>query len=86
MKATKTPKKTQILELVSRRLRRAKFDGVKVEVLGEIEKHNGCWYVPVRASARPTSLFDYYGVLVDVEMELSEKYHLDVWLVPTSAS
>lgn len=84
MKATKTSKETKVLELVSRRLRRVTLEGVKLDVLdGEIEKRNGCWHIPVRASARPPSMFDYYGVLADVEMDLSEKHHLDVWLVAT---
>src|SRR5687767_14372320 len=80
----KTPTKTKVLELVSEHLRRASLNGITFAVLnGEIEKREGAWHIPVRASAHPASMYEYYDVLVDIEEKLREKHHLNVWLIPT---
>lgn len=39
------------------------------------------WRVRVRPDKEPADLIEYYDSLVDVEMELEEREHLNVWLV-----
>jgi hypothetical protein len=39
------------------------------------------WRVRVRPDREPSKLFEYYGALADVEIELSEREHLNVWLI-----
>jgi hypothetical protein len=74
----------KVLNLVSKQLRQVHLDGITLDVLnGEIEKREDFWYIPVRPSAQPPSMHQYYEVLVDVETELSQKHHVNVWLVPT---
>ena len=76
--------KKKVLNLVSRQLERVHLDGITMGLVnGEAENRDGVWYVPVRVSAQPASMFRYYEVLADVETELSEKHHVMVWLVPT---
>ncbi len=76
--------KNKVLDLVSQYLRKARLGKLTLDVIpGQIEKRDGCWHIPVRVSAQPPSMFQYYEVLVDVETELSEKHHVNVWLVPT---
>jgi hypothetical protein len=75
--------KAQVLALVRNQLKRAELGDIRFDVVpDEIWRRNGHWYLSVLPSARPPSAFQYYEVLGDVETELSEKHHLDVWLVP----
>jgi hypothetical protein len=77
----------KISNLLRRRLRRIRLrGGVEVHLGGgEIKKRHGWWYVPVRLSAEPTNVLEFVDALVELEMDLSEKHRLDVWLVPDVA-
>jgi len=76
--------KAQVLKLVGEQLDKVKLDGVKLRLFNEkIQKRDDCWYIPVRASGEPSSMYLYYDALAEVETELGEKYDIDVWLIPT---
>src|SRR5947209_16368062 len=56
--------------------------GVTVEVdPGGVQRRESSWRVRVRPSTEPPKLFEYYEALADVEIELAERDHLNVWLV-----
>jgi hypothetical protein len=56
--------------------------GVTVEVDPDgIQRRESSWRVRVRPSKEPAKLFEYYEALADVELELEEREHLNVWLV-----
>jgi hypothetical protein len=76
--------KEQVAQLVRARLQGQHPGGVTIDVVDDlIRQENGSWRVPVRPSAQPPRIFEYYEVLADVETELSENERLNVWLVPT---
>lgn len=58
--------------------------GVTLEVDPEgARKEEFGWRVRVRPDKEPPKLFEYYEALTDVEMELEEREHLNVFLVPS---
>jgi hypothetical protein len=57
-------------------------DGITLEVDRDgVHRGEFSWRVRVRPDREPSKLFEYYGALADVEVELSEREHLNVWLV-----
>ncbi len=80
----KTLTKKKVLDLVSKQLRKAQLGNITFDVLnGEIVKREHAWHLPVRPSAQPPTMFQYYEVLANVEADLLEKHDLNVWLIPT---
>lgn len=80
----RTTTKAKVLKLVSDHLRQARLDGITFAVVdGGIAKREDTWHIPVRASAHPASMFEYYEILVNIEEKLREKHDLYVWLIPT---
>jgi hypothetical protein len=76
--------KEQVAELVRERLRDCHPGGVSIRVVeDEIRHRDDYWHIPVQPSAQPRSTFEYYDALAEVETQLSEEAHLNVWLVPT---
>lgn len=77
--------KSRVLRLISDELRKAHLADISLTLVGdELEKRNGTWYVPVRPSGEPQSMYQFYEALSNVETELSENHNLHVWLVPTA--
>ena len=55
--------------------------GLHLEVVEEdIWKVDGWWRVPVRPSAWPKHLFEYYEALAEIESDLQEKENLNILL------
>jgi hypothetical protein len=76
--------KDQVVHLVRERLQECHPNGVTISVVEEgMRERDGYWHVPVRPSAQPRSTFEYYDMLAEVESQLSEQEHLNIWLVPT---
>lgn len=81
---TTTMSKRKVLELVSKRLRQERVGEIALEVLdGEIVKRGDEWQLPVRPSAQPAKMHEYFDALVNVETDLFEKHGIHVWLIPT---
>jgi hypothetical protein len=54
-------------------------DGLMLEVMEDQILHGeGWWRVPVRPSAMPPKLYQYYEAMVEVEEELQEKEGLNI--------
>lgn len=49
-----------------------------------IRREEHWWSVPIRPSAEPTKLFEFYEALANAEEDLDEHEHLKVLLVPTN--
>ncbi len=78
--------KEQVLELIQERLQYQHPGGVNLAVVAQGIRHeNNTWYVPVLPSAQPSSTFEYYDALADVETQLSLDEQLNVWLIPAVA-
>jgi hypothetical protein len=76
--------KERVVQLVSARLRPYHPGGVDLEVdEGRVRQQNGYWYVPIRPSAEPPRMFEYYEVLAEVEEALEEQDQLQIQLVPS---
>ncbi len=72
-----------VAQKVAEYLRDCHPGGVTLEVVPDgVHKGEFVWRVPVRPSEEPTKLFQYYEALADVEIELDEREHLKVFLVP----
>lgn len=57
--------------------------GVDLAVVEDgVRQIDGWWRVPVLPSKEPSSTFEYYDALAEVEGELQDVEHLDVLLVP----
>src|SRR5437879_4555632 len=73
-----------VAEKVAQYLKECHPGGVTIEVDPDgIVKGEFEWRVRVRASHEPQGLMEYYEALTDVEMELDEQEHLNVFLVPS---
>ena len=58
--------------------------GVTIEVdPADVHREGSGWRVRVRPSAEPSDRFEYYEALADVAVELQEREHLNVFLVPS---
>jgi hypothetical protein len=77
------PNSQRVAQVVNAYLLNCHPSGVTLEVdKSGIHKVRGQWYVPVRPSAEPAKLYEYYEALTDIEMKLDEQEHLNVFLVP----
>jgi hypothetical protein len=73
----------RIVQLVSEQLQRHHPGGVTLQVEPEgVRQRDAYWYVPVRPSAQPPKVFEYYEVLAEVEATIEENEQIDVFLVP----
>ena len=73
-----------VAEKVAQYLRECHPDGVTIEVDPDgIVKGEFEWRVRVRPSHEPRGPMEYYEALTDVEMELDEQEHLNVFFVPS---
>src|SRR6266852_5293669 len=73
-----------VAEKVAQYLKECHPGGVTIEVDPDgIVKGEFEWRVRVRPSHEPRRLMEYYEALTDVEMELDEQEHLNVFLVPS---
>ena len=53
--------------------------GITLNVVDDdVIRYDNWWRVPVRPSAWPARLFEYYETLAEVEGDLQEREHLDV--------
>ena len=76
--------KEEVIRLVRERLKNYHPGGVTIAVLDQhIRSEEDFWYIPVLPDVQPSSTFEYYDALADVETELSLENHLKVLLVPT---
>lgn len=75
--------KDRIARLVAEQLQHHHPGGVTIEVVrGGVRRQDDYWYVPVRPSAQPPRMYEYYEVLAEVEATLEEEEQLQVFLVP----
>jgi hypothetical protein len=75
--------KERVVQLVRARLRPHHPGGVDLDVDEDrVRWQNGYWYVPIRPSAEPPRMFEYYEVLAEVEEALEEDDKLQIQLVP----
>lgn len=51
-------------------------------LLDEVQRERYSWSVPVRPSRQPQTMFAYYEVLAEVEMQVEEKEHVNILFVP----
>ena len=73
-----------VAEKVTQHLKACHPGGVTIEVVLEgIVRGEFEWRVPVRPSREPPRPMEYYEAITDVEMELDEREHLNVFLVPS---
>lgn len=73
--------KEEIARRVQDHLRDRRPGGVRLKVVeAGIRKVDHWWRVPVRPSALPARLFEYYEALAEVEAELQENERLNVVL------
>lgn len=77
--------KSEIIELVKRRLRALDLKGITIDVIEQgVRNDENWWYVPVHAEREPKKAHEYYEVLTEVEDDLKSKEKLDVLLVPSA--
>jgi len=70
-----------VAEKVREYIRGRQPGGVTLEVdENEIQKVDYWWRVPVRPSAWPAKMFEYYEALAEVESELQEREQLNILL------
>jgi len=75
--------KRRVAKLVSTQLQLHHPGGVTIEVAHDaIRREDDFWYVPVRPSAQPPRMYEYYEALAEVEATLEETEGLQVFLVP----
>ncbi len=75
--------KARVAQLVSEQLQLHHPGGVTIEVAREaVRRQDDYWYVPVRPSAQPPKIYEYYETLAEVEATLEENEQLQVFLVP----
>jgi hypothetical protein len=73
-----------VAQLVSAYVRDCHPEGVSLEVDERGIRKVGCqWRIPIRPSAEPVGRYEYYEALTDIEIELSEREKLNVFLVPS---
>jgi hypothetical protein len=74
----------QVLDLVRKQLTRHHPGGVTLDIGdGSVRRQDEYWYVPVRPSAQPPKMYEYYEALAEVEATLEENEGVQVFLVPT---
>ena len=72
----------QVAAAVRRHLSDFQPGGITLEVIERgIRDECHWWYVPLRPSAWPKKLFEYYEALADLEAALEEQENLKVFLV-----
>lgn len=73
--------KSQVAEKVQSYLVNKRPGGVFLEVVEEdIRKVDEWWRVPVRPSAWPARMFEYYEALAEVESDIQENERLNILL------
>ena len=73
-----------VARVVSDYLRDCHPEGVSLEVDEQGIQKVGCqWRIPIRPSAEPAERYEYYEALTDIEIALSEREKLNVFLVPS---
>lgn len=73
-----------VAQAVRKHLQPQLSTGITLEVIEPgIRQEEHWWNVPVRPSEEPTKRYEYYEVLADAEIDLDEKEHLKVFLIPT---
>jgi hypothetical protein len=73
--------RSEIAQKVRAYIRDRHPGGVTLEVVEQgIHKMDYWWRVPVRPSAWPEKMFEYYEALAEVESEIQEKEHLNILL------
>jgi len=74
----------QVLALVREQLTKHHPGGVTLDIGGgSVRRQDEYWYVPVRPSAQPPKMYEYYEALADVEATLEDHEGVQVFLVPT---
>jgi hypothetical protein len=74
----------KVLDLVREHLAQHHPGGVTLDVGGgSVRRQDEYWYVPVRPSAQPPKMYEYYEALADVEATIEENEGVQVFLVPT---
>ena len=57
--------------------------GYRLDVLEDgVKKDDGWWYVLVRPDREDIRSYDYYGRLAEAEIDLKDKEHVNILLVP----
>jgi hypothetical protein len=78
---------SEIAQKVRESIRDRHPGGVTLEVVEQgIRKVDYWWRVPVRPSAWPEKMFEYYEALAEVESEIQEKEHLNILLSTSEPS
>ena len=73
--------KQRVAEKVREYLKDCRPGGITLEVVEPgVRKEEHWWYVPIRPSAWPAKMFEYYEALAEVEEQLEEREHLKVLL------
>jgi hypothetical protein len=73
----------KVVQLVREQIQHHHPGGVTLTVVPEgVYQQNGYWYVPVRPSAQPPKMFEYYEALAEVASTLEENDQLPIWLMP----
>jgi hypothetical protein len=73
--------KQTVADKVREYLNGARLNGVTFEVNESgIREEEHWWYVPIRPSAWPPKMFEFYEALAEIEEELEEREHLKVLL------
>jgi hypothetical protein len=73
----------KVVELVREQIQHHRPGGVTLTVVPDgVYQQNEYWYVPVRPSAQPPKMFEYYEALAEVASTLEENEQLPIWLVP----
>jgi hypothetical protein len=72
----------KVADAVRRHLPNGRLGGITLEVIESGIRNEGhWWYVPLRPSAWPEKLFEYYEALADLEETLDQEEQLKVFLV-----
>jgi hypothetical protein len=73
--------KQTVAEKVRKYLKDCRPSGITLDVVEPgIRKEEHRWYVPIRPSAWPAKMFEYYEALAEVEEQLEEREQLKVLL------
>jgi hypothetical protein len=68
-----------IADIVRNRLKDCRPGGLMLEVVEEgIQKGENWWRVPVRPSAWPEKLYEYYEAMAEVEEDILENDNLNI--------
>ncbi len=83
----KDPQRQRIVELVQKYLEPHQPKDFRLEIRPDaIEQEEDWYYVVVEPSREDARSYEYYGRLAEAELDLQDKEHLNILLVPVLPS